>query len=151
MIRTVQLRSFSIQLTTQSIEFFSANRVFVPSLQASVLWLCGVGHVQVDSYGTAHGFDYLDYYYNERFGVPGTAYFHTMLRTFYSMGYVEGSSLIGIPYDWRLPPWQASIAPLCTKAALTMHAMLADIQQNNVYSGATLREKSAWRPQSQVC
>ncbi|CDJ65885.1 1-O-acylceramide synthase, putative [Eimeria necatrix] len=45
--------------------------------------------VEVDSYGTAHGFDYLDYYYNERFGVPGTAYFHTMLRTFYSMGYMD--------------------------------------------------------------
>ncbi|KAL8434096.1 hypothetical protein ACSSS7_003401 [Eimeria intestinalis] len=62
--------------------------------------------VQVDGYGTAHGFDFLDYYYNERFGVPGTAYFHRMLRTFYSMGYVEGGSLLGVPYDWRLPPWQ---------------------------------------------
>ncbi|KAL8441697.1 hypothetical protein Emag_006953 [Eimeria magna] len=63
-------------------------------------------NVEVDGYGTAHGFDFLDYYYNERFGVPGTAYFHRMLRTFYSMGYVEGGSLLGVPYDWRLPPWQ---------------------------------------------
>ena len=47
-------------------------------------------HVQVDGYGTAHGFDYLDYYYNERFGVPGTAYFHRLLNTFYSIGYIEG-------------------------------------------------------------
>ncbi|KAL8270448.1 hypothetical protein Esti_005677 [Eimeria stiedai] len=62
--------------------------------------------VEVDGYGTAHGFDFLDYYYNERFGVPGTAYFHRMLHTFYSMGYVEGTSLLGVPYDWRLPPWQ---------------------------------------------
>ncbi|KAL8428526.1 hypothetical protein Efla_003297 [Eimeria flavescens] len=63
-------------------------------------------NIEVDGYGTAHGFDYLDYYYNERFGVPGTAYFHRMLQTFYSLGYMEGSSLLGVPYDWRLPPWQ---------------------------------------------
>ncbi|CDJ59051.1 1-O-acylceramide synthase, putative [Eimeria maxima] len=65
-------------------------------------------NIDVDSYGTAHGFDYLDYFYNERIGIPGTAYFHMMLRTFYALGYQEGKSLIGIPYDWRLPPWQAS-------------------------------------------
>lgn len=97
-------------------------------------------HVQVDSYGTAHGFDYLDYYYNERFGVPGTAYFHTMLRTFYSMGYVEGSSLIGIPYDWRLPPWQASISPRFAKETLIARVVLAHIRQSNDYSEATLFE-----------
>lgn len=76
-----------------------------------VLWLLPlpvITSVQVDAYGRAHGFDYLDYYYNERFGVPGTAYFHRTLNTFYSMGYIEGASLVGIPYDWRLPPWQAS-------------------------------------------
>lgn len=63
-------------------------------------------NIEVDGYGTAHGFDYLDYYYYDRYGVPGTAYFHRMLLSFYSMGYKEGDSLVGIPYDWRLPPWQ---------------------------------------------
>lgn len=80
-------------------------------------------NIEVDSYGTAHGFDYLDYFYNERFGVPGTAYFHMMLRTFYSMGYQDGNSLIGIPYDWRLPPWQMDFVRLKSEIETRVEAM----------------------------
>ncbi|XP_026192880.1 phospholipid--sterol O-acyltransferase [Cyclospora cayetanensis] len=79
--------------------------------------------VEVDSFGGAHGFDYLDYYYNERFGVPGTAYFHETLRTLYANGYQEGQSLVGIPYDWRFPPWQMDFRRLKKEIETHVEAM----------------------------
>lgn len=68
---------------------------------------------QEDGFGSTHGMDYLDYYYGERFGVPGTAYFHGVVVTARSLGFSEENfTLWGAPYDWRLGPWQVDFGKL---------------------------------------
>lgn len=62
--------------------------------------------LQVDGYGGIHAIDYLDYYMNNTYGVPASAYMHVMLRTLLSLHYAQFVTLRGVPYDWRLPPWQ---------------------------------------------
>ncbi|PHJ19609.1 phosphatidylcholine-sterol o-acyltransferase [Cystoisospora suis] len=43
---------------------------------------------------------------NNTYGVPASAYMHVMLRTLLSLHYAQFVTLRGVPYDWRLPPWQ---------------------------------------------
>ncbi|CBZ53707.1 putative 1-O-acylceramide synthase [Neospora caninum Liverpool] len=69
-------------------------------------------HVEVDGYGGIHAIDYLDYYMNNTYGVPASAYMHGMLRTLLSLHYAQFVTLRGVPYDWRLPPWQLNYAQL---------------------------------------
>ncbi|KFG64111.1 putative phosphatidylcholine-sterol O-acyltransferase [Toxoplasma gondii RUB] len=70
--------------------------------------------VEVDGYGGIHAIDYLDYYMNNTYGVPASAYMHVMLRTLMSLHYSQFVTLRGVPYDWRLPPWQLDYAQLKT-------------------------------------
>lgn len=59
--------------------------------------------VDIDDPGGVHGFDFLDYV--ENVGVYGTKYFHDILISLKSVGYVEADSLLGHPFDWRYPIW----------------------------------------------
>lgn len=67
-------------------------------------------HVEVDSPGLTHGFDYLDYV--EGIGVYGTKYFHDLIVELRRRNYVEGDTLVGHPFDWRYPTWQLSFNEL---------------------------------------
>ncbi|PFH31085.1 putative phosphatidylcholine-sterol O-acyltransferase [Besnoitia besnoiti] len=68
--------------------------------------------VEVDGYGGVHAIDYLDYYMNNTYGVPASAYMHVMIRTLLSLHYAQFVTLRGVPYDWRLPPWQLDYGQL---------------------------------------
>eukprot|EP01071_Lankesteria_metandrocarpae_P013282 Lankesteria_metandrocarpae@DN696_c0_g1_i2.p1 len=56
------------------------------------------------------GFEYLDYF--NGVGVIGSAYFNKIAQGFRTAGYVDGESLFGFPYDWRLPFWQMDFGAL---------------------------------------